>query len=505
MPHPKHSGRVVHGIQGNAFLIGLLSLIWFLLRTGRKPSRAAYPCQQVAAINSQMWLAVYVFPIFSAASGITSSILNKKRLIITIIALIAVSSLAIHGWRGLENGGQPPDQADSTTGIYLAGRAAESEPASDIFVVCDTSGNDGGVTGLINLMGSHGLIFYCSPWTGGNQGPGGLIASDDVILIKINCQWDERGGTNTDLLGALIQAILDHPDGFSGEIVVADNGQGQYGSSGGGGSLDWGRSNAEDTAQSVQKVVDSFVSSARVSSYLWDTITTRRVDEYSEGDTRDGYVVNTTVNPRTGVMVSYPKFKTVYGTHVSLKLGVWDPDTGAYDGEKLKIINVPVLKSHSIYGVTACVKHYMGVPSDKLTAGLGSRTHDTVGSGGMGTLMVETRFPTLNILDAIWVNANPPSASARSVGPRTPYERATGVYAISASTDPVALDCWAAKHILLQVAPGGVDASSMDPDQTGSGSFGAWLRLSMHEISGAGYQATVHEGQMNVYVERLDS
>jgi hypothetical protein len=45
----------------------------------------------------------------------------------------------------------------------------------------------------------------------------------------------------------------------------------------------------------------------------------------------------------------------------------------------------------------------------------------------------------------------------------------------------------------------------MDPDQTGSGSFGAWLRLSMHEISGAGYQATVYEGQMNVYVARLGS
>ena len=96
--------------------------------------------------------------------------------------------MAIHGWRGLENGGSPPDQADGTTGIDLAGRAAESEPSSDIFVVCDTSGNDGGVAGLIDLMGSHGLLFYGSPQTGRDQGPGGLVASDDVVIIKFNCQ-----------------------------------------------------------------------------------------------------------------------------------------------------------------------------------------------------------------------------------------------------------------------------------------------------------------------------
>ena len=505
MPHPRHPRNIIRHVRRNTFLIGFLSLIWLLLRTGRKPSRAVYPCQQVAAVNSQMWLAFYVYPVLSVMQRKTSFIINRRNLLITISALLIVSSLAIYGWQGLEKGGDPPEQADNLTGIDLTGRTSDSEPASDIFVICDTSGKDDGVAGLIDLMGSHDLFFYGSSQTGENQGPGGLIARDDVVLIKINCQWDERGGTNTDLLGALIQAILAHPDGFTGEIIVADNGQGQYGSSGGGGSLDWGRNNAEDNSQSVQTVVDAFPMSANVSTYLWDGITTRRVDEYSEGDMEDGYVVNATVNPRTGVMVSYPKFTTEYGTRVSLKLGVWDPDTGAYDGERLKVINVPVLKSHSIYGVTACVKHYMGVPSDKLTARMGSRTHDTVGSGGMGTLMVETRFPILNILDAIWVNANPPSGSTGAAGPSTPYHRATGVNAILASTDPVALDYWAAKHILLQAAPQGVDTSSMDPDFAGYGSFGAWLRLSMHEISGAGYQATVDEGQMNVYVLGLGS
>jgi hypothetical protein len=60
----------------------------------------------------------------------------------------------------------------------------------------------------------------------------GLIAKDDFVIIKVNCHWNERGGTNTDLVKALIQVIVDHPDGFTGEIIVADNGQARSGGTG---------------------------------------------------------------------------------------------------------------------------------------------------------------------------------------------------------------------------------------------------------------------------------
>ncbi len=227
---------------------------------------------------------------------------------------------------------------------------AEFKPASDIFVVNGTSGNDRGVTKLIDLMGNHGALFYKSPVAGKTRGSCGLIARDDTLIIKVNSQWDERGGTNTDLLKSLIKAIVDHPDGFVGEIIVADNGQAQYGSTGRGGSLDYSRNNAEDMSQSVHRVVDSFTG-CRVSTYLWDNITTVKVKEYFEGDVKDGYVTSAMVSPRTGAMVSYPKFKTKFGTHISFKLGTWDPKTQTYDSDRLKLVNVPVLKSHRIYGV----------------------------------------------------------------------------------------------------------------------------------------------------------
>ncbi|MFC1956748.1 DUF362 domain-containing protein, partial [Chloroflexota bacterium] len=289
-------------------------------------------------------------------------------------------------------------------------------------------------------------------------------------------------------------------DGFVGEIVVADNGQGQYGSTGRGGSFDYTRNNAEDILQSIQKVVDSF-GSHKVSAYLWDKITTKRVKEYAEGNNEDGYVIDDSKNSRTGLLVSYPKFKTRFGTLISFKLGVWNPETQNYDSDRLKVINVPVLKSHMIYGVTACVKHYMGVTSDKLTGQQGATSHGAIGAGGMGTELSEARFPILNIVDAIWVNANP------GRGPGTPYESATRTNAVAASTDPVALDYWAAKNILIPTARhlGYSALSSIDPDNTTRHSFGHWLRLSMEEIIRAGYQATVDEARMNVYKANMAS
>jgi len=251
----------------------------------------------------------------------------------------------------------------------------------------------------------------------------------------------------------------------------------------------------------MQNVADSFPGS-RVSTCQWDAITTTRVREYSDGDSRDGYVVADQPDEQTGILVSYPKFTTRFGTKISFKMGVWDQKNGTYDSSRLKVINVPVLKSHAIYGVTASVKHYMGVTSDKLTSHLGGRSgqsHFAIGTGGMGTEMVETRFPALNIIDAIWINANP------GKGPGTPYNSATKTSIIAASTDPVALDCWAARNILMPAAraKGYGDLSSLDPDNADEGSFGDWLRKSAKIVEGSGHQAKMAEGEMNVYLASL--
>ncbi len=369
---------------------------------------------------------------------------------------------------------------------------AKRRPSSNIFIARGKTGRGDYFKALLGLMGEHGLPFYKSARRGRVQGPEGLIAVDDVIIVKVNSQWDERGGTNTDLVKAIVEAVLEHHDGFAGEVVVTDNGQAQYGAHGHGGSLDYERNNAEDTGQSIQDVVDALSDAHKVSTYLWDRITTRAVGEYSEGDTEDGYIVEEVESPLTGIRVSYPKFTTEHGTHISFKKGVWNQKSRVYNSEGLKVLNVPVLKSHSIYGVTGCVKHYMGVASDKLT---GRSAHRSVGRGGMGTQIAGTRMPTLNILDAIWVNANP------GTGPRSTYEEATRLNVVMAGLDPVALDYWASKHVLIQAARlrGHEDLSRIDPDNIEVGSFGDWLGLSMRELRKAGHEVTKDEDRMSVY------
>ena len=481
-------GRLIERFRASFLLFGLACLVWYVFRTGTKPSRASYPCQRAAAANANLWAVTYVFPLFTANTW--KSYLRKRwKPLLVVVVAVAVSA----GYMSIRHDGLGEMSPDI---LSLTPMTASETPTSDIYAVSGTDGADDGVQALIELMAEHGQPFYRSPEEGDLGGPSGLIDAGDVVLIKVNSQWDERGGTNTDLVKTLIEALVAHPDGFKGEIVVADNGQDQYGSAGSGGSLDWESNNALDRGQSIRDVVDMFSDKYRVSTYLWDDITGNVVQEFAEGDVEDGYVVATKVINSTGTLVSYPKFTTPYGTQVSFKYGVYLPGDDDYDLDRLKVLNVPVLKTHMIYGVTACVKHYMGVPSDKLTRSLGYRAHDTVDEGGMGTLMAQTRVPALNIVDAIWVNARPMD------GPSSSYASATQVGVVAASTDPVALDYWASKNILCRVCSEGFDADTgtLDPDNTAHGGFGDWLRLSMDELNAAGHSFTCDEDHMNVYL-----
>jgi hypothetical protein len=480
------------------FIFGLASLLWFIFRTGSKPTRMIYPCQQASVASGSLWLAAYVLPFLVVVRSPGTVTRGKGRILAGFLLLLIISLFVLGGSGGpfnitglAEVAGDEAALAGKGDSIMinLSPMRSQFPEPSDIFAVTDTFGNDDAVTRLIALMQSHGLPFYSL------NGSSGIIGKNDVVIIKVNSQWDERGGTNSDLVKSLVQAIMEHPQGFAGEVVIADNGQGQYGSTGRGGSLSYARNNAEDKAQSMQVVADSFPDQ-KVSTYLWDTITNKKVGEYAKGDMADGYIVSGPPDAQTKITVTYPKFQTKHGTYISFKLGVWDAVNGSYDSRRLKVLNVPVLKTHAIYGVTACIKHYMGVGSDMQSREAGGRSHNSVGTGGMGTEMAQTRFPDLNILDAIWINAHPGG------GPRTSYEQASHTGIIASSVDPAALDYWAAKNILMPAARlrGHDDLESMDPDNTSPGTFGDWLRLSLAEIQKAGHRATVSEESMNVYL-----
>lgn len=310
---------------------------------------------------------------------------------------------------------------------------------SDIYRVTDCPvpaglGNQHeGLDALLDIMGNHGLKLHRTDDDTNIGGKGGLIDKSDVVLIKVNAQWKYRGCTNSDVIRGLIHRILEHPDGFDGEIVLFENGQG-------GGSMDcdtmWGgrypdtgvHANAEDETHSFSYLVDKVFADSRVSLYLLDPI--RETFIQKEDHSTDGY--------RSLANVSYPCFTSTKGNRIELKEGVWNGTS--YD-ENLKLINVPVLKHHDGCGVTGALKNFYGVLT--MSDGIHRERHYSKLGQHCGEMIANVIEPVVNILDCIWVT------QIRWAG--YPPNYTTRLDQLLASVDPVALDYWAAKHLLYPI------------------------------------------------------
>ncbi|MHB8053917.1 MAG: DUF362 domain-containing protein [Candidatus Aminicenantales bacterium] len=289
-----------------------------------------------------------------------------------------------------------------------------------------------GVDALLKLQAKNGLKFFRTTASTPLGGPNGLIASNDVVLIKVNAQWKYRGCTNSDVIRGLVQRILDHPEGFRGEVVIMENGQGV-------GSLACDNTNhyngdttvnanANDPNQSFLYLVNSIFHDRRVTAKLLDPV--RKTFLTAKDHVHDGY--------RTYENVSYPCFTSDGGHRIELREGLWN---GKAYVPKLKLINVPVLKHHGGSEITASLKHLYGVLS--MADGNSSiRHYDKLGEA-CGKMVVSVRTPVLNIIDAIWVS----QASTIGYPASTTFRANTLV----SSQDPVALDFFSAKYVLYPI------------------------------------------------------
>lgn len=308
-------------------------------------------------------------------------------------------------------------------------------PNQPLFSLFDASTNNHhiGIEKLFILMGEKGLKLYRSSKETLLSSSSGLIAAEDVVLIKVNAIWKYRGCTNSDLIRGLIQRILDHPDIFTGEVVIFENGQG-YGSLNCDTTNNYDNSeqhaNANDKSHSFVYLVDTVFNDPRVSYYLLDPIRSTFIGNNDHAT--DGY--------RTLENTSYPCFTTAAGNRIELKEGIWN---GNEHSQNLKLINVPVLKHHDIGGseITAALKHVYGILS--MADGQSSFRHYSGLGETCGKMMASVVTPVLNIIDAIWV-----SYSSLSGFPASTTFRANQILA---SQDPVALDYTAAKDVLYPI------------------------------------------------------
>ncbi len=274
--------------------------------------------------------------------------------------------------------------------------------------------------------------------TGIYGGSNGLLESDDIIIIKINGVSPAHCMVNVDILKGLIQRILDHPDGFTGEVIVLDK------------FFDDSPPNSYHQQNSVSAACNSFpehrVSRVTLKDFVWHNKIPVQV--------QNGYVELEILNPDVPELerVSYPKFTTRYGTHIDLKLGWWNGVR--YDNDRVKLIGYAVLKDQRWTSVTCCLKNFFGIHNIGTVKFGGSdgdplngwhRSHEAIyQSGLLGRLLRYVRFPDLFIVDATRILAQPPlGPSAYDWPPVTP-----GV--LLAGFDPCNLDYYAAKEILLQ-------------------------------------------------------
>jgi hypothetical protein len=454
-PHDSHAHR--HACpkskwRAGYLIVGLASLAWLLWRSGAKPSRLAYPCQQVAAATG-LGLLAYL----ASLAGATALYHRARRHLTPTSLALLVAGLGLTAFlHGEVATPATPIWASPTLPDWTSPTAI-----SDVFgvnnVPVPTVSLDGGVipTGLtpeealadqgvdalVYLMAAHDTQFYQTA-----AQPDGIIGPSDVVVIKVSNQWSagrddryQRGHTNIDALKGVLWRIVQHPEGFTGAVVVADNGQDFAVFD----NADF--NNAEDPRQSYQDVVDAFVGQGyNICISDWDDLRRTFTAEYSDGDTESGYVLVTDGSPGTD-QLSYPKFGISCGaqTHqISMRYGLWDGS--AYDNSRLKLINFPVLKRHGLAGATSAVKNFMGFVS---LADLGRRygtiqeMHNTFmlqEYGMLGRQLGAIRRPDLNIIDGIWICPS----SQNGIG-------AVRTDVLLGSTDPFALDYYATAHLLV--------------------------------------------------------
>ena len=202
------------------------------------------------------------------------------------------------------------------------------------------------------------------------------MATDSIVVIKVNQQWvgvgdgsgQGRLGTSTDLLKGLIWRILNHPDGFIGEVVVAENVQDaadpdfatRYPGQRPGSESNSGRRDHRLPGSGAAGFPAGLDPAQCHLLPGGDFGPLPATCEYSHGNMDDGYVLlndsTSTITPTNGY--SYPKFRTAQLRYVSMRHGLWEG--GSYHPDRVVLINMPVLKKHCMASATAAWKNLIG-------------------------------------------------------------------------------------------------------------------------------------------------
>jgi hypothetical protein len=462
------------------WIIGAGAFLWVILRSGINPKRMTYPCQRAAIPLALNWiLAILAF--------FAGSLLFRRFVKFSSVVLLIAGTIWFLG--------ALPDLTRSDITEYQPLPTWEvSDPVSRVFVmdaIPPTTGSlaagdasvpdeylcDPAIDTLLTILEAGGVILHRTA-----SYPDGIVNSDAIVIIKGNFQWTQQNTTSSDRIKGLIWQILNHPDGFSGEIIVCDNTQDI------GTGVNENDNNSEDPDQSIIDVVNTFMAKGHPVYVLdWNSMWDDVAEEYADGDYTDGYVFE------DETLITYPKFRTPSGNYyVSLRNGIWDSPSETYDPSRLCLIDFPVLKGHGMAGATIAVKNWIGV----LTT-----AHAEERYGGWQPLhysyffsdyalvarVMAATFPALTIVDATWTNTY---CGANTLG----WHQNTRM--LVASTDPAAASWYAARWILTPIAR---NPGRTDPDLPGSDYSTILRNWTTFLADSAGFPCTVDSTEIAVF------
>ena len=397
--------------------------------------------------------------------------------------------------------------------VRYRGRAAAGGQRSDVFLAKNGSPQQN-VKKVIEMMG--GIETF--------------IGANDIVLLKPNCQWWNQGRTNLAAMKGFIDLVLEVP-GFSGEIIIAENQhfmddslpEERRDDIRGWTHLSEINGDIDGVNHNVNTLIEQYhtLGHGNVNKVHWRDGGPKVADAWGSGQNGglvespaqgDGYVwsdIEYTFSPIVGakwkVKMSYPIFTSPYsGITIDFKEGAFLRDGqggGKYMQDRpLKFINFAALNDHgSDTGITSAVKNYMGITD--LSCGVfgvnpqgynnvhtcGGRYFRHAKAGPLGHFMKTIRRADLNITTAEWIGW----------GDRTDITKAAQTKTILASTDPVALDYYGARYLIL---PHSRDKRHHDPDNPRSS-----IRNFLQLAAASSDRGLLHASQIRVQTHDFES
>lgn len=341
-----------------------------------------------------------------------------------------------------------------------------------------------------------------------------IVGKDDVVIIKVSAQWWNQGMTNVAAVKRTIERILEVPD-FSGEVIVFENVHFRL-ADGSGLSRAWTHPSERNVDvegwTTLGDLVTHFGAADAPVSFvgLVDAGATRDAVTWRDpggkhgvygGDERgpigpdedrDGYHwdfdaafrhrrsrVDHAQTPLTWPRFTSPKT----GLVVDLRDGVFQRAGGKLEPVKRKLtwINMTTANEHFDTGLTAACKSTMGVVDMSAgSPGIDPRTTSYMSchdfgypgaqwrmAGPLADFAKKVRAPDLYLTVAEWVGATPATGwSDETSDVRIGEAAAVHTKTVVAGTDPVAIDAWCARHLLMPIAGARKEMVDLDDESS---------------------------------------